>query len=395
MPAKLDVFEELRDRLAEQLHILVIMISDAWGGLEMTALADTRMLVKQGFRVSFLVREGSPIDLVLKMESPQIKRVYSPQKERNYMDMGLMRLIRRQIDHEGVNLIHCHQTSILGSVTPTLLARPRVALVVSRHILNNHNKKDPIHALMYQRVDYLLVLSQTMRANIAHTFPVPGKKIRHVPLAVDLGRFNPRLVDRNEMRREWKVNDSTFLVGVVGRLDPLKGQDLLVKALARVTNMIPDVMGVLVGDESPGLDGSYKEELELGISQLRMQERMIVCPAKADIPSALAALDLFVMPSWSEAYGLVALEAMAMGVPCLLARSGSAEEIARGSSSALFRAGDAFDLAKKIKSLHGNPGVRDKMGAEGRKFVEQNHSTDLRLVRTLDVYARCVRRRLS
>src|SRR5690606_33457937 len=145
---------------------------------------------------------------------------------------------------------------------------------------------------------------------------------------------------------------------------------LLVKALARVTHEIPDVMGVLVGDETPGLEGRYRAEIEAGIQQLHIAERMIVCPAKSDVPSALAALDLFVMPSWSEAYGLVALEAMAMGVPCILARSGSAKEIAHGSGSWLFRPGDAFDLARKVVALQRDAKGRGHMAAAGRRFVE-------------------------
>ncbi len=395
MAAGLEKLEEMRDRLAGQLNILVILVSNSFSGLELTAIADTRMLVKNGFRVTFMVTEGSRVDEFLKQESPHIKRVYAPAKVRNYLDGGMFRTIRKLIREQGINLIHCHQTSILGSVVPALIGRPGVALVISRHILNDHNKKDPIHALIYRRVDYLLSLSEMMRQNLIHTFPIAEKKVRVVPLAVDLGRFNPGLVDRTTLRSEWNVKEPAFLVGVVGRLDPMKGQDLLVKALARVTRELSDIMGVLVGDETPGLGGSYKSEIERGIQQLGVSESMILCPARQDVPSALKALDIFVMPSWSEAYGLVALEAMAMGVPCLLARSGSAEEIARGSGAELFRAGDAFDLAKKIAELYQDVAVRARMSVEGRQYVERDHSTDLRLTRTLEVYARCVRRRLS
>ncbi|RZA00532.1 MAG: hypothetical protein EOP11_18230, partial [Proteobacteria bacterium] len=147
--------EELRDRLSDELHVLVVMISDAWGGLEQTALRDVRLLTQTGFRVCLLVREGSPIDLTVTMESPHIRRVYCEAKVRNYFDMALFRQLRTLIDDDGVNLIHLHQTSLLGSVVPPLWNRRHVALVVSRHILNSHNKRDPIHAIIYRRVDYM------------------------------------------------------------------------------------------------------------------------------------------------------------------------------------------------------------------------------------------------
>ncbi len=394
MPQRLETLEELRDHLSAHVHVLVILLSESWGGLEQTALADTRRLVKNGLKVSFLVKEDSPIDHVLKQESPHIRRIYSPRKVRNWIDFRFMRQIRDLVDIENVNLIHVHQTGLLGSVVPALLGRAHVALAVSRHILNNHNKRDPLHALIYRRVDFLLVLSQTMRNNVVATFPVREKRVRTVNLGINLQRFNPHLVDRNTMRDEWGVAKDAFLVGVVGRLDPAKGQDVLVKALPRVAHDIPEVMGVLVGDETPGLEGAYREQIEESIRQLHLEGRMLICHATDDVPLVLAALDLFVMPSWSEAFGLVALEAMAMGVPCILAGSGSVAEIARGSGSRMFRPGDAFDLGRQIMQLYRSPDERARMAKKAREYVHAHHSEDLRFYQTLDIYHRCERRRM-
>ncbi|NUM87924.1 MAG: glycosyltransferase family 4 protein, partial [Bdellovibrionales bacterium] len=255
MAQRLETLEELRDHLSGHLHVLVVLLSDSWGGLEQTALADTRRLVKNGMKVSFLVRDGSPVDHVLQQESPHIRRVHSPRKVRNWLDFQFMQQIRELVDVDGVNLVHLHQTSLLGSVVPALWGRRHVALAVSRHILNNHNKRDPLHALIYRRVDFLLVLSHTMRNNVVATFPVREKRVRTVNLGINVQRFNPNTVDRNVMRDEWGVAKDAFLVGVVGRLDPAKGQDVLVKALPRVAHDIPEVMGVLVGNETPGLEG--------------------------------------------------------------------------------------------------------------------------------------------
>lgn len=395
MPVSSESIEELRDRLTSELHILVVMISDAWGGLEQTALNDVRMLMQSGFKVSMLVREGSRIDQVVRQDSPQIRLVYCPEHVRNYFDGGLFRQLHHLIDHEGVNLVHCHQTSLLGAVVPALVGRRHVALVVSRHILNSHNKRDPLHALLYRRVDYMLVLSNTMRDNLAATFPLKEKKLRIVNLSIDLDRFNPNLVDRQELRREWGIPPDAFLVGVVGRLDPMKGQDLLVKALAQVRKSFVDVYAVIVGDETPGLAGAYVQELQESISQLRLGEFFLAKDATKDVPKVMAALDLFVMPSWSEAFGLVAIEAMSMGVPCLLSRGGSAEELAAHSGAELMRPKDAYDLAQKIIQLRNNPAQRQQMALRGREFVVENHSKAVRLRKTLEVYARCYRRRIS
>ena len=350
--------------------------------------------MQTGFRVTLLVRENSPIDHAVKMESPQIRLVYCGAHVRNYFDTGLFRQLRHLIDDDGVNLVHCHQTSLLGSVVPALVSRRHVALVVSRHILNSHNKRDPIHALIYRRLDYMLVLSQTMRRNLASTFPIPEKKLRIVNLSIDLDRFNLNTVDRHQMRAEWGIPKESFLVGLVGRIDPMKGQDLMIKALAQVRKTYPDVFGVMVGNETPGLDGRYMKELQESIRQLHLEDSILVQPAKKEVPEVMAALDLFVMPSWSEAFGLVAIEAMAMGVPCVLGRGGSAEEMAAASGAELVRAQDAYDLARKIIQLRNNSRIREEMKSHGRAYVLENHAKNVRLQKTLDVYARCYRRRI-
>lgn len=394
MPLVADSIEEIRDRLIGELHILVVMISNAWGGLEQTALNDVRLLMKQGLKVSLLVREGSPIDRTVTQDSPQIRLIYCPNKVRNYFDAGMWRQIRYLVDHEKVNIVHCHQTTILGAVVPPLMARPHVALVVSRHIMNSHNKKDPIHAILYRRVDYMLVLSQTMRRNMAATFPLPEKKLRIVNLAIDLDHFNPNLVDRTEIRKEWNIPENAFVVGVVGRLDPMKGQDLLVKAIAQVRKTQKDVFGLMVGDETPGLNGSYMDELIESVNQLHLSDTILVKEAKKDVAPVMAAMDLFVMPSWSEAFGLVALEAMAMGIPCILARGGSAEEVAIASGAELVRPKDAYDLGRKIMYLYNSPLIRAEMKIHGREFVLENHSKEVRLQKTLEIYSKCYRRRI-
>jgi glycosyltransferase involved in cell wall biosynthesis len=387
-------FEEIAERLRPELHVLVVLLSEAWGGLEQTALNDVRLLMQQGIRVTLLIRARSPIEQRVRQESPQIHLIAVENRPRNYFDRKIHRLILQSIDERAVNLVHLHQTSLLGSIVPPLLRRPHVALVVSRHILNSHNKKDPIHALLYRRVDYVLVLSQTMRRNLATTMPVPEKKLRIVNLAIDLAKFHPRLVSGQPKREEWGIGFDEFVVGLVGRIDPMKGQDLLIKALAQVRKTHGRVRAVIIGDETPGLEGRYLADLNESIRQLHLEDVIQIFPAQGEVASVMAALDLFVMPSWSEAFGLVAVEAMAMEIPCILGRGGSAEEMALASGAELVRPGDAYDLARKIIFLHNSPEVRKEMGRKGREYVLAHHCREVRIGKTLDVYSRCYRRRI-
>lgn len=393
MPLAQENLEELRERLAPDLRILMIAVSDAWGGLEQTTFADARALVELGMQVVVLCRKGSPLDEHCKMSSTPMEVEYFTLPVRRLFDLALMRRIRQVVKQRKINLLHTHQGSLINSIVPALAGNPEIGLVLSRHILNDHNKKDLLHAVLYRRVDYILVLSNAMKRNLLTTFPVQEKKLRIVNLGLDLGAFDPSRASKTRMRSVWGISEDRFLVGVVGRLDPMKCQDLVIKALANLQHEIPHMHLVIVGAETPGLKGVYLESLQKAIRELRLEGKVSIVGPETRIPEVMAALDLFVMPSQEEAFGLVALEAMAMGIPAALSRAGSSEELAARGRATLFRPGDAFDLTKKIRTLYGDPAGRAKAAALARDYVLANYSYDQRLRQTLDVYMRCGRRR--
>lgn len=388
-----ETISELVDRLPTELTVMMVVISDAWGGLEQTALNDAKLLQASGIQVLLLARTDSPIFRHCREEAEGIFLVAHDMPLKKFMDFSLLRGIRQAIREHNVSIVHLHQGSLLQTVVPALWSFSKVSLVLSRHILNDHSKRDPYHVLIYRRVDYIMVLSQTMRHNLATTFPVKEKKLRIVNLGIDLKSFCPDSVDSALMRKEWQIPKEAFLVGVVGRLDPAKRQDLVVKALAQLKDKIPHLHLVVVGAESPGLNGSYVQSLEQTVRELDFGENVSIVGAETRIPEVMASLDLFVMPSKEEAFGLVALEAMAMGVPTLLSKAGSAAELARGGRAELFRPGDAFDLSRKIRNLYRNTKYRTKMAEKALSYVHSNFSVEQRLFNTLDIYSRSIRRR--
>lgn len=386
-------FSELQEKLRPDLRILVVAVSGAWGGLEQTALSDAKALVKLGFAVVMFVKEGSALDEQCQASEVPLTVERYPYQVRKFIDPNFVSATRKALLKHKINLVHCHQGSLVNSIVPALTGLPGIAFVLSRHILNNHKKKDLFHVFLYRRVDYILVLSETMKRNILHTFPVPEKKLRIVNLGLDTQHFNSECADPLRMRANWNIPAEKFLVGVVGRLDPMKRQDLLIKALASLREQIGNIHGVIVGAETPGLGGSYIRSLEQTIKDLRMADAISIVGPQTRIPEVMASLNLFVMPSQEEAFGLVALEAMAMGVPAVLSQAGSAEELARGGRGELFRPGDAFDLSRKIKKLYESPETRASMASKAKAYVVDRFTTELRLHRTLEVYMRCARRR--
>jgi glycosyltransferase involved in cell wall biosynthesis len=386
--------------------------------LEQVAANDALDVGALGLKTQVVCLENSPIHRHLALKS-EVKVKPLSFRPRNYFDFG-MRLEVRRLLFEGANILHTHQTSILGSLVPWLWSEhavaQNVAMIASRHIMNNHRKRSFLHRAIYRRLDALLVMSETLRLNVLETHAIDKRKVKVVPLGLDFDRFDPTKVSRDHLRSAWGADSETIVIGLVGRIDPAKGQATFIRAAAGLLmGSFKGISGhqkfkfVIVGDETRGSTTQYLKDLKEMIRQFRLEEHVVFTGFQENIPEVMSALDIFVMPSRQEAFGLVAIEAMAMECPVIISQGGSAEEIV-GTGGALMRAADhsgatsdrcglimrpddAFDLQQKLKYLLEHPVERVEIGKRARARVLQHYERKLRLRRTLEIYDRALRRR--
>lgn len=385
----------LVDNLRDRLNTLVICLSHSWGGLEQVAASDAIALGKHGLQVAALCLEGSPLheQLVPQREVEVIPLDYRP---RNFFDLKLRQELNRRFER-GVNLVHTHQPSLLGSISPWMWSRSEVALFVSRHIMSSHHKKSFFHRFIYSRVDAMLVVSQTLRQNVLATHPLRDHQVKVVSLGLDYDRFDPEKVDPIRQRAVWGADPNTLVIGLVGRIDPSKGQATFIKAAAGFTKKLSPgqkVKFVIVGEETLGRVLNHLKELKEMVAQFGIEKDVVFAGYQENIPEVMRSFDVFVMPSRQEAFGLVAIEAMAMECPILISSGGSAAEIVGEEEfGLLMRPEDAFDLQRQLRYLLENPAVRVQMGQRARLHVRKNYDRSVRLVRTLDLYGGVLTRR--
>ena len=393
-PLKKDL-PELVESLRGRVNELVVCLSHSWGGLEQVAAADAIDRGALGLPVQVMCLEGTPIheSLAHRKEVSVIPLNFRP---RDYFDFKL----KSELLHlfgQGVNLIHTHQTSILGSITPWLWSRPQIAAFASRHIMNNHNKRNFFHRAIYSRLDGLLVMSQTLRQNVIDTHPLRERMVKVVNLGLNFEVFDPNRVDPSRQRAAWGADSETIVIGLVGRIDPAKGQSTFIKAAAGLIKALGPgrkLKFVMVGEETLGRASNHLEELKAMVAQFRIEDSVLFAGYQENIPEVMRSFDILVMPSRQEAFGLVAIEAMAMECPIVISRGGSAAEIVGEEEfGLLIRPEDAFDLQRQLKTLVDQPEMRLTMGRKARSHVKANYDRRVRIHRTLDLYERALRRR--
>jgi glycosyltransferase involved in cell wall biosynthesis len=196
-----------------------------------------------------------------------------------------------------------------------------------------------------------------------------GSNVRVVHNGIAVSNFDPAL-DGSAFRREYDIPASGTVVGMAGRLRPWKGQDRFLQAAARLRRSIPDAWFVLVGGTPLGPQDGYPEELRRQAEELGIAEKVIFTGQVEDVSPALAAMDVFVHPGDPEPFGLVNLEAMAMGLPVVAFAHGALPEIVLDRQTGiLVPPGDLQALAEAIELLSRDRDLRVKLGQQGRQRV--------------------------
>jgi L-malate glycosyltransferase len=205
---------------------------------------------------------------------------------------------------------------------------------------------------------------------------------RRVPLttilnAVDLKRFQPDSASRQEIRRALKVAEIDLLVGTVGQLTPRKGQHELIQAFAEVALAIPNAMLLIVGEPLFNRDTDYAHSLIRVANSLGVTDRIRFLGPREDVHAIMRALDLLVVNSRVEPFGLTVVEAMASGTAVLAtAVDGITEIVSHGEDGWLVQARDHDALVKAMLTLLRDHGLRAELGRKGRRQANARFSIE-------------------
>ena len=306
------------------MNALHILFSKGWGGLERYAIEQARRIAARGHNIIFLTRENTPAAKELKAASGLHSIEMNPVK---YIDLSAILKIRSIAKNAPADVVHVHHSADLGLASPALWNMPSVRLIFSNYMQVPGPKKDLYHRLEYGRVNLLLTGSDYMLKNNLEYLPVSRDKAQALPYGLDMERFDPAKAKKGELRKKYKIGEDKILIGVISRLDPLKGQMEMIGAMPAVLQRHPQALLILTGGETPELAGQVKPALEDKVKQLGLSDSVIFTGETNDTSTILADLDVYVLPSHSETFSLGCLEAMAMGKAVIGTDAGGTPEM--------------------------------------------------------------------
>jgi len=206
---------------------------------------------------------------------------------------------------------------------------------------------------------------------------VRPERIRQAYNGVDTERFRPATPVESAGRM--------VRIGTVGRLDPVKNQAAILRAVRTILDQRPDLDAALrltvVGD------GPQRGALESLAGELGLLRHVEFTGTRDDTAAILRNLDVFVLPSVNEGISNTILEAMASGLPVLAARvGGNPELVVHGETGLLYEPDAADGLAAGLQRYLDEPGLRRAHGSAGRRRAQENFSLDAMVQRYLDIY---------
>ncbi len=344
---------------------LQISFTHFWGGAEIYCIRLCRLLIKERVAVHFLCSVGSPLEKELKKNGIP----HTSLKVRPYFDLSAVFKIRKLIRELDVKSILMHSFKDAWLVTPALVGMDQVRYYGIFHIIGESSKRDLIHKLIYSRFDKVITTTNLQIDYLLDKNPIPREKYLTIPYAVDTHFFNPE--KRSEAFRD------KLLIGCVGRISPEKGQREFVEAMHLLVGEGLQVLGILVGKEHPD-SKEYFENIKNYVKENNLEQDILFHDHTDDVSTYMASLDIFVMPSHKETFGIVLIEAMASKTAVVSTNAGGVPEILDfGSAGLLVKPKDAKDLARVLKELVLNGEKRKAIASAGFARAHKVYSQEV------------------
>lgn len=345
-----------------------------------TARNPRHLLAAQSYLFTRPGRYLRALALALKIRPPGLRALIY-----QFIFFAEATVLARHLEKEGVE--HLHNHFVFGSATVAMLASELTGIPFSFTLHGPADLFEPYRWALAEktaRAKFVSVISHYARSQLMFfSDPEHWDKIRIIHCGVTPDRYDPMLsggVDNPPAIPPRRDDEIRLLF--VGRLAPVKGLRVLLKALAALRVDLPQVHLVLVGD------GPDRTNLEAAAADLGDAVSFTGYLSQDQVAQAMQAADIFVLPSFAEGVPVVLMEAFASGTPVIATQvAGVGELVEDGVSGFLVPPGDMDTLADRIRTLAADPDLRTRMGQHGAQVVKRDFDITQEAARLATLFA--------
>jgi glycosyltransferase involved in cell wall biosynthesis len=278
--------------------------------------------------------------------------------------------LARVMKEKGVDIVHCqrHKPTVYGTLAAYITGKNLKVISHVRGLNRTRSfRRKLLNRILFRWISRIIAVSNAVRDDIVRTNLMSfSDKVVTIYNGIDVKAFMHLDLSREEAQTRLDLpGRDAFVYGTVGRLAETKGQEILLKAFARVCEKYPKSRLIITGK------GRLESNLRALSAQLNIHERVVFLGYRTDIPEVLMALDVFVLPSIAEGLPGALIEAMVAGIPVIASRVGGVPEILNDPSLGIMVSPSSTDeLASAMERLRSMDEMRRNMMGEAlRKRV--------------------------
>jgi len=310
-------------------------------------------------------------------------------RSRSRMDGAYIRTLLRLVDKHAVDLIQSHYFG--PAVTASLLGMlRRIPVVATLHGTGDLSGRESLaalkKALIRRGATRVVFVSEPLRASFEARLALDPARVRVIENGIDPVYFRAR--STTEARARLERDPDVFLIGAVGNVRPSKGYEILLQSFALLRESVPGARLVIAGQA----EGADYQDLQRVRAELGLTGQVDFLGYRDDLPDLLPALDALVISSHSEGFSLVAVEAMAVGLPVLSTRCGGPETIIEHEVTGLLvPPRDPVELARGLHRLWQHRELRARLGTAARASARARFTLERQVDRYDGLYRECLR----
>ena len=364
-------------------RVILLTDADVFAGTERHMLDLARGLSALGAGVTLACPSPAALEDAARREGLPTLTI----AKRGLVDWAAARTLARRLRSGQTDIVHAHngRRALAAGVGVRLAGGGRG--VMTQHFLtpNHATQRGPKAALsgaahywVVGRMSRILAISEAVREAMLARHEAPDSKITVVPNGITA----PDGGQAAETRRSLGIGPDTPLLVCAARLEREKDIASLVSAVPIVRDKVPSVRCLIAGE------GAERDALAAQTQALGLKDSVTLLGFRTDAPALMAAADVFVLPSLAEPFGLVLLEAMALGRPVVATRAGGPLEIVvDGETGFLVPPSSPDALADAVERLIADPAAAKGLGENGQARFGQSFTAARMAQATLAVYA--------
>ena len=377
-------------------YIIHLVRATTWGGGERYALDLCRESAKRGDKVTVLTKGNPEIDSKFSDAGAKIKTLPLGGTLDFRSPFILARILREMAEDDIIVHVHTFKDAEIAARAKKIIGnRKNVKLVCTRHLVKK-GKRSPRWNFIFKNIDALIFVSELAKKvflegrpkidpqilSVIHNSIIPpAEEPSHTPEEPSHTPEEPSQAAGAKLLPPAAVPQCIAIY--TGRISPEKGIESLIKALARIKELPISLRIAGTGPEE------YIAALKSLAEKEGVRDRIEWLGFVPDIFAEIGNADICVAPSiWREPFGLTIIEFMSQGKPVITTDNGAQKEIITdGIDGLLVAPGDADALAKAIRTLANDEGLRKRMGEEARQTFRSRFSYNIFFNKILDTYS--------